>query len=759
MRTSLTLILITLVVALQAQIKRADKLYDEQRFLDAQRLYAKAIKKNTENAHAHERLGLTFYRLHQADEAFIHFENANKQGKLSPEGLLAYGDLLRRKDKTDQAKTIYEQLKEHETHAAVASNMIVACNSLAEWKTKPDYWKVENLKKMNSSGNEFAAVPYQGGIIFVSNHEKDWVMREKNPVDKAPFSSIYFADKGMATEDSKLFSTKLLSEYHDGPLTIHQQEEKVYYTQLDRTSGKKNGFNLKIYEAELKDGKVSNIKPFDHNSDTYSVMHPHVSKDGNRLYFASDMEGGQGGFDIYVCQKQDGGWSKPVNLGSGVNTSGNEVFPHFHNGLLYFSSDGHPGYGGLDVFYAEEDELFSISHNAMAPLNSPGDDFAVYFEDEETGYFTSNRSGGVGGDDLYSFVRLEVVEEDEETYMSGVFEYENLPIENAKLTLLDENDEEIGVTRTDEKGNFIFEQLSVDKNYKVRVDGNVPDDAKLFITNKAGDKVMLVNRISEQTFAFEALPYDAYDEMTLYIAEDEGLLKISVFGQIYERIPGDYDQKVEVWLVDDDGELIAKVRTDKDGKFEFKKLSPDDQYRFKVIGEDGEELKMIITDEYGKLVDSPRMKGGKFVYERLSVDEGFITMLDEDDVTIKIKYDENFVISNIYYDYGKWDIQPAAEKELDKLVLILKKNPHIGVELSSHTDSRGNDQFNLELSQKRAQRAKEYIVKEGIPASRIEAKGYGETKLVNHCDNNADCSEDEHAKNRRTEFQIFEVGK
>ena len=240
--------------------------------------------------------------------------------------------------------------------------------------------------------------------------------------------------------------------------------------------------------------------------------------------------------------------------------------------------------------------------------------------------------------------------------------------------------------------------------------------------------------------------------------EDESLFTISVFGQIYKKLPGDYSGGMEVWVVDDEGNVIGKTRADKDGKFTFDKLSPDEQYLFK-LAEDDSELNVIIVDENGKVIESAkRLIDGKYRYVRLDGDESVITLINEVDEVIKIAENENFIISKVLYEFASSEINEAAAFELDKLVLILQKNKNVGVELSSHTDSKGTDKKNMELSQERAEAAVKYVVSKGIDAVKIIAKGYGETVPV--APNELPSGEDNpegRAKNRRTEFKVIKL--
>jgi len=462
--------------------------------------------------------------------------------------------------------------------------------------------------------------------------------------------------------------------------------------------------------------------------------------------------------DIYVSTKNGEEWGKPVNLGKGVNTSENEVFPYYRKGSLYFSSEGHSGYGGLDIYLVKEEAKWVNPENLKAPLNSPKDDFGIFYKDDENGYFSSNREGGMGSDDIYSFAWHTLTPQ---TSMSGLLEYDKLASSGTTMNLLDEDDNVIRTTVTDEFGKFKFDKLDLDKNYLLGIDADDDsflDGAKLYMTNSNGEKVLLANKVGKGKFKFQALPHEYYDDLELLVEEDESLFTVSVFGQIYKKLPGDYSGGMEVWVVDDEGNIIGKAVADKDGKFSFDKLSPDEEYLF-MLAEDDDSLNMIIVDENGKVLDAAkRLIDGKYRYVRLDSDQNVITLINEIDEVIKIAENENFIISKVLYGYDSYEINELAAKELDKLVLILNKNKNVGVELSSHTDSKGGDDFNMKLSQKRADAAVEYVMSKGIEKRKIIAKGYGETQPVapNELPSGKDNPEGR-AKNRRTVFKVIKL--
>jgi len=361
---------------------------------------------------------------------------------------------------------------------------------------------------------------------------------------------------------------------------------------------------------------------------------PCLSPDGKSLYFASNRKGGKGGLDIYRSKLDESGkWGKPSNLGESINTGGDESFPMItEDGKLYFSSDGHPALGGLDIFVASKKGDATTVENLGTGINTVNDDFGLTLKSPTEGYFSSNRAGGKGDDDIYYF----------------------------------------------------------------RDGKNDPRIVK-FVTKGQ-----------------------------LFSKDDKGV----------EAVLGG----INVKLLDDKGNAISEATTDADGNFTFP-MEPSKNYVFYV------EKEQYLT------LRSPFTTVGKApAYESLTEKE---TTLDLNTKLVmdKIKLQQTFVVENINYDYDKWDIRPDAALELDKIVQFLQDNPTITIELSSHTDSRGDDTYNLKLSQKRAESSKTYIVSKGVTAARISSKGYGETKPLI-----ADAAtEEDFQKNRRTEFKVIKV--
>ncbi len=743
-----------------AQLKKANQYFSEEQYRNAIKYYQKVVKKHPDNKEATQNIAFSYRKLKDYNNAEVYYAKATVLNPSESSNFLYYGQALKNNKKVTEAKVQFQEYLAKNPGSFIGKLMIQSCKDIMEWKLDEKAYQVSIVKNINSKGSDFCPLYYKGGIIFVSEREGDLVNNTQYGLSNQPYLSIFYAKTDKQYKKVKRFSSLLNSLYHDGPVSITNDGKTLYFTRVDKKEQGKNYVNrLKIYSATLEGKKWKNITPFQYNNKDYSVAHPWISADGKKLFFASDKPGGYGGMDLYMCKKEENGWGKPANLGSGVNTIENEVFPYFRKGTLYFSSDGHSGYGGLDIYAVNESDNWKTPVNLKEPLNSSKDDFGIFYKDDENGYFSSNREGGVGSDDIYSFTWHTLKPQ---TAITGVLEYDKLGAAGTSLTLLDENDNVIETTTTDSTGHFKFDRLDIDKNYMVRIneqDDSLMDISSLYLVNSKGKKVVLANKTSAGKFTFQTLPVAEYDNLDLIEEVDESLFTVTVFGQIYQKLPGDYSGGMEVLVIDDEGNVIGKTKADKDGKFVFEKLSPDEQYLFKLAEND--DLKMIIVDENGKVLESAkRLMDGKYRYIRLDADQNVITLINEIDEVIRIGENEKFVISKILYDYDSDEINEQAAKELDKLVLILKKNKNIGVELSSHTDSKGGEKFNMELSQRRADKAVEYIVSKGVAADKLIAKGYGETMPVapNKLPNGKDNPEGR-AKNRRTEFNVIKLNK
>ena len=266
--------------------------------------------------------------------------------------------------------------------------------------------------EINTHEAEFAAVPWNDRVIFTSSRRKTEVVKREYNWDQNPFLDLYSAKRNEdgSLSDVQKLDMSIKTPFHQGPASFTGDGQSVWFTRNNPNSKKGKGRNdilrLTLYSARMTSTKLEDIQPFPYNDAAYSVGQASVSEDGKTLYFVSDMPGGYGGTDIYRTTMNDSGdWSTPENLGEFINTEGNEMFPYIHDsGFLFFSSNGHKGLGGLDVYKVHLEKLPQVIDNLNAPINSSKDDFAFVIDKEfSQGYFSSNRSGGVGSDDIYAF--------------------------------------------------------------------------------------------------------------------------------------------------------------------------------------------------------------------------------------------------------------------------------------------------------------------------------------------------------------------
>lgn len=359
------------------------------------------------------------------------------------------------------------------------------------------------------------------------------------------------------------------------------------------------------------------------------------------------------------------------------------------------------------------------------------------------------------------------IEDDTRIMITGSILYgENpsKPLTNQSIKLVDDKGSLIAKGNTDNYGGFKFVHLDPEKNYMVlldETDTKLAPNTKIIITDNKGKVFGIFYTDTKGQFKFEVL---AAEKNSLRLLEEEDTsIRIEFKGKLYTD---DKSQtplpNTTITLLDNKGKIIETAKTDAFGNFKFVNLPSDKNYMI-IINEEDVPLntkKVFIANEKGNIVRTLFFDKNKFKYELLPEDKKVLTEIYVEDPWIKMKdikenkTDSITVIENIYYDYGKWNITPQAAVILDKVVNIMKENPSIYIELSSHTDSRSSAEFNLELSKKRAKAAVDYIVSKGIDRNRISGVGMGESKLINYCADGVECTEEQHAQNRRTEFKV-----
>jgi outer membrane protein OmpA-like peptidoglycan-associated protein len=594
----------------------------------------------------------------------------------------------------------------------VVSNVVFAADN--------DRFKIRNLD-MNSEESDIAPVYFNGRVVYASSRDLNTEVKRVWSRTNLGYYDLYIGDPGGAGEliKTRYFNRKLNMKYNEGPLSFNRDGDFMAFTQNYYES--KKIMKLKIMTSSLQDGKWDEPIHVPFNNPDYSVGHPALNHDATVMYFASDMPGGYGGTDIYkVTRNDDGTWGRPQNMGDKINTSGNEMFPFIHrDGLLFFSSDGHPGMGGLDIFVAHVSRGVGEVEHLDAPVNSAADDFSfILSSDQYSGYFSSNRDEGKGSDDIYSFTNnkkfINIA------FLKGlVADNSGEFIQNAKVSLMDAEGAEVGVLDSDGKGTFNFD-LDPNKPYQlvVQKDGYFPK----------------IQNISELAVS---------DERSLNITLDKDP-SISLLGVVTDKKTGSPVSNAKVKLIDIDNGTEEVMIANSNGiftkKLEEKRLNEKINYNLRIEAEGY----LSVSVNYNRLLD----KEGQY---DLNVE---VDLMLEKIKVGETKLEDIVEVNAIFWDLGSFKVRPDAALELDKIVEAMNNNPNVHIELGSHTDSRGSDKQNLQLSDQRAKAASEYIKSKITNPERITYRGYGETQLKNKCKDGVKCSEEEHQENRRTEFRI-----
>ncbi|MCS6973059.1 MAG: OmpA family protein [Cyclobacteriaceae bacterium] len=555
-----------------------------------------------------------------------------------------YAQSLKANAKYDDARKQLDELIKRTSNEALRNRAQLEYNGLAyleKLREKPSYYRIKNLETLNTAQSEYNPVFLNNELYFTSSRGNGKLYAATG----TPFTSLYkVASRGAIVDIATvapLPSFINMPNVNNGCVTF-SPDGRIMVFARGNTGKRKGGDDVDLYISRFRNGQWTEpqIITGGVNTPDFWDSTPAFSPDGRTLYFASNRKGGFGGTDLYSAQMDSRGrFSRVRNLGPEINTPGNEMFPYMaEDGKLYFASDGHPGFGGLDLFVVKRSGGRTVIDNLGEPVNSTGDDFGIFLFRPDRGFFTSNREGGKGDDDIYTFVN----------------EDPDLKVVNYYLA---------GITYTPDK---------------------------------------------------------------------EGKLQI---------LPN-----TKVSLIDNKGDVMQDYVTGNDGKFLFRVYENED---YTLIGEsEGYLTKRQAYTTKGKGVDPRTLKE---LVTNITFDT--IVVLD------KIEINKIFVLENIYYDFNKYDINPAAARELDKLAQILIDNPEIKIELSSHTDSVDTEEYNMWLSQKRAESAVNYLVRKGISPDRMIAKGYGESRPIAR-NTNPDGTDNPagRARNRRTEFKILEVG-
>lgn len=702
-KTTLLLVLTVLFnlfsVIAQDQLKRASTYFDRAFYSDAIPLYKEIVISN-KSSKVVKNLADSYYNTYQMPQAakWYSYLTSIYNDTLDEDYFFKYSEALKA---TGEHKKAFEVLTDYYTTKGEIEQVKKLQSEfiyLENIEAIGNRFTIENLA-LNTANSEFGAAEVNDTLIFSASKKearKIYRWNNQNYLDlyTHPIDKLTIGDSISAS-----FSSAINTKMHEGTFAITKDNNTIYFTRNNFNNGKKKTdgkkvSNLKIYRATRIKNEWTNIIELSFNSDDFSNEHPTLSTDEKTLFFASDRPGGFGSFDIYKVKiKENDFYSDPENLGKVINTDKKEQFPFIdQNGNLYFSSNGHPGFGLLDVFISKkESNEFQKPDNVGLPLNSSYDDFSLYIN-KENGYFASNRPEGKGSDDIYSFtitkpLKIEYCEQ----YITGVVTDRNTKrlLPNSTVFLLDSDNTILKKIITDDDASFNF-SVDCEKQYRI-----------------------------------EAKRDGFIDNFKIVRSTKERKAKIDASLDLYSIIEKEKADLIVLQKKQEEEKINAKIALDK------------------KIKEEKETAEAIAKKEK---LDKEKAEKAKIA----SIEKA----IKNENAIVKEKNKTIIKTQAINFDYNMWYLRRETRERLETVIKTMQSNPNITIEIGSHTDRRGNNRYNQELSQKRANSVKKHIEDSGISPSRILAKGYGESQPVVECATDDSCSEEEHELNRRCEFII-----
>jgi outer membrane protein OmpA-like peptidoglycan-associated protein/tetratricopeptide (TPR) repeat protein len=504
LKYTLTLFLLWLItvgpVAVLAQdMKQADRYFQNYEFSLALEAYKAILEKGEPNLTVVQRIADSYRILNDSKEAEFWYAQAIAFPDAAPSNIYLYAESAKRNANYDKAKQLFlDYGRRVPAQAELARKMAASCDTAMAWMQRPRPFEVKKHGQLNSDGADFSPVRMPDGLLFSSDRlmADNKQQTERSNWTGNGYIQLYLAKatSGSTYEAPVPLPSSINTAYHNGPAAFLEKEQTLYFTRTqvvkrraahtpDPTSWFKGSDNRThtnrhgLYMAERKGDKWGKERAFNYNNtDEFSIGHPAITPDGQVLYFVSDMPGGLGETDIYYSERQpDGSWGKPVNAGNVINTSGRESFVSLgEDGTLYFSSDGHLGMGGLDIFKAVgAHRAWTKAENLQYPLNTSQDDFGILTDSTGSkGMLSSGRLGKNGFDDIFTFednrVPCILIGRTIERFaIAGISKKKEEPVARVLLQLTEEGSNTTLEVYSDENGNFMF-PVKASTNYTIK---------------------------------------------------------------------------------------------------------------------------------------------------------------------------------------------------------------------------------------------------------------------------------------------------
>lgn len=824
MRYFITFILIIRLFQVSSQVELADYLFENYEYKLAIKYYEESeLLKQGEV----KRLGLAYYYINDFKNAERIFEQISNAKKLLYKDSLLYAEILKNNKFFDDANKFIPKTTKNEADKLYVQDLKKEIKFLRNYYSEDKEVDVSlfDLKKINNGAANLYAKPFKRGIIYISENPKKGgklIIKQSDTLTQKdelaygtsvrPKASLYYYSSKEGKQE-----ISMPEDFHIGAFDIDYAKNLIYITRTDyikKWSKYKQQPHIWVGFLDIDNLRVEDLKPLTFKGLKKGVPtgHPCLYPDTNIIYFSTNMEGGQGGFDIYSARINGTKVDSIINLGSNVNTKGDEFYPTLaDSNILYFASDGHPGFGNLDLFKSELKGYYTPKKAEILPepFNSYADDFCfVYSRNKKNkGYITSNRYGGLGDDDIYLFKFGKQL-------ITGIARDQNGNVlVGALVQLLDLEGNVLAETYTDENGRYAFkvppgeyellittedgfisrQRITVDENW----DNNKDIDLQLIenkeavdLTSVVIDKITgdLLSDVTVETYVKEEGEWKLKDSER---TDEQGVWKVNIKRNLDQKVVFKHNlyKTQEVEIFSKDTERASKVNEMLMGiEMNMATLTGQiiDAITNKPVAnamvelyeeqEDGSWKKVasVLTDENGNWLHTiDNTKNYKVNVVRDGYDDysfkipSVYSMSDEKRAKYLNKLSEIQLspyvgeigdvinIDNIYFDFGKSNIKEESYEIVDNLYRFLIRNRTIVVELSAHTDCIGSDSQNMKLSKKRAEACYQYLIQKGIDKARLVPKGYGKTQMLNDCETQKSDAKAA-ALNRRVEIKLLD---
>ncbi|MCH6200487.1 OmpA family protein [Aquiflexum sp. LQ15W] len=753
-------------------LRYADKQFELENFSHAAALYEQAHDRKPTHANA-QKAALSYQNIQEYEKSFEWWKTTIAYEEASREDFLNYllAAMKAENGMTSQELLVGSPFKE-------SAFPEINFDKIRELNDKKANVKLVQPKGINSDGSDFRITEDKEGNKYFTSDRGSVFLSEK-PAVRLDAKSKVFSEEKSDLNDREYFGIYRYSNSDDlnkmtfdvpGGLvysdpSLMESKNLLFYTTFRniRKVNKTREFEVhpEIFFSTISaNGTLSDNKAFPINDATkYGVMHPFIDEKEKKIYFSSDMPGGLGGFDLYyVTYDNDLNFGNPVNLGSSVNTVDDESHPFIMGEKFFFSSKGHDGLGGMDIFQASyANGSFGNIENMGVPFNSPRDDFGYFITSKGKRYLSSDRKGGMGLDDIYLIEDLNkyllarvtdcngnVISEEFETTLTIKNQNENLPTRRG--------------TKSELLGDLLPETdytLTISKKGYFRI-----NDHDISTKGLQGDTLRKEYRLAPIPYnmpVFVDIVYYDLDKSQIRANAQPTLDKIADLMNKYSFIDLKVGSHTDARASKEYNEALSERRANAVREYLAKYNIPESRVKLDWFGEEKR------TNDCGDGVSCPETehqlnRRSELVLEAFpdkNIDYDLPAELMGKDICDPAALFSalNHDVPTIYFDFDKATLRPVHKTELERLALLLQRMQGMNLQIEGHTDQRGNEEYNLKLSERRAKAVMDYLVKRGVELDRMSSEWLGKTKPVHDC-GTVPCTESMHQMNRRTELQL-----